>query len=58
MQTSKQNEKTALAKAYKLAGPSQITIQQVLTTAENLCRTYCKEKNLESMITGLATVKK
>jgi hypothetical protein len=56
LQTSKTTEKDALAKAYKLAGPKQITIQQVLDTAENLCKTYCKEKNLESLITGTAKV--
>jgi hypothetical protein len=54
----KTNEKTALAKAYKLAGAGQKTIQQVLDAAENLCKTYCKEKNLESLITGQAAVKK
>ena len=58
LQTSKTTEKDALAKAYKLAGPSQITIEQVLTTAGNLCKTFCKEKNLELLITGLAAVKK
>ncbi len=54
-QTSKANEKDAMVKAYKLAGAKQITIQQVLTTAENLCKTYCKEKNLESLMVGIAT---
>lgn len=58
LQTSKLGEKAALTKAYKLAGPGQITIQQVLDTAENLCKTYCKEKNLELLITGTAAVKK
>jgi hypothetical protein len=58
LQTSKTTEKDALAKAYKLAGPKQITIQQVLDTAEHLCKTYCKEKNLEVLITGTAVVKK
>lgn len=58
LQTSKLGEKAALAKAYTLAGPEQITIQQVLDTAENLCKTYCKEKNLELLITGTAAVKR
>jgi len=57
LQTSETNEKSALTQAYKLAGPKQITIQQVLDTAENLCKTYCKEKNLESLIVGIASVK-
>ena len=56
--TGKPNEKATLAKAYKLAGSGQKTIPQVLEAAENLCKVYCKEKNLESLITGLAAVKK
>jgi hypothetical protein len=54
MQTSKANERGAMTNSYKLAGPKQISIQQALTTAENLCKTYCKEKNLESLIVGIA----
>ncbi len=54
VQTSAANEKVATTQAYKLAGPKQKTIQQVLDSAENLCKTYCKEKNLESLITGVA----
>ncbi|MEO6254142.1 MAG: hypothetical protein ABIO79_12590 [Ferruginibacter sp.] len=55
---SKSKEKDALAQAYKLAGAGHITIQQVLSTAENLCKTFCKEKNLELLIDGIASVKK
>jgi len=58
LQTSKTNDKSALAQAYKLCGTGQITTQQVLTTAETLCKTFCKEKNLESLINGIASVKK
>ena len=58
LQTTSAKEKPALAKAYQLTGPKQITIQQALTSAGNLCKDYCKEKNLESLITGIATVKK
>lgn len=58
LQTSKTNEKDALAKAYKLTGPAQKTIQQILDAAGKLCNTYCKEKNLESLITGIAAAKK
>ena len=53
----KNNEKDALAKAYKLSGPAQKTIPQVLNAAEKLCSTFCKEQNLESMITGIAAAK-
>lgn len=58
LQTSKITEKDALAKAYKLAGPGQKTIAQVLAAAGKLSKTFCKEKNLELMITGMAEVKK
>ena len=58
LQTSKANEKTALANAYKLAGAGQLTIKQIFATAGNINKTYCKEKNLESLITGIAVVKK
>jgi hypothetical protein len=58
LQTSKTPEKEALAKAYKLAGPTQKTIPQVLDAAEKLSNTFCKEKNLENLVTGMATTKK
>jgi hypothetical protein len=58
LQTAKTTEKDALAKAYKLAGSSQKTIPQVLSAAEKICNTYCKEKNLESLITGIVLSKK
>jgi len=52
----KTNENDALAKAYKLAGAGQKTLQQILDAAEKLCKTFCKEKNLEALITGIAKV--
>ena len=58
LQTSKTNEKDALAKAYKLAGPGHKTIQQILDASEKISTLFCKEKNLESLITGVAVVKK
>ena len=51
------DEKAATAQAYKLSGPKQKTIDGLLNTAEDLCKTYCKEKNLESLIAGFAAVK-
>lgn len=57
LQTSKTTEKDALAKAYKLAGAGQKTIPQVLSAAGKMCNSFCKEKNLESLITGIATAK-
>ena len=57
LQTSKTSEKEALAKAYKLAGAGQKTIPQILSAAGKLCNTFCKEKNLENLITGIAAAK-
>ncbi len=57
LQTSKTNEKDALTQAYKLAGAGQKTLQQILDAAEKLCKTFCKEKNLEALITGTAATK-
>ena len=58
LQISATNEQDALAEAYKLCGTAQKTIEQLLAEAGRLCKTYCKEKNLESLITGIAAVKK
>jgi hypothetical protein len=57
LQTSKITEKDALAKAYKLAGPGHKTIQQLLDASEKISKTFCKEKNLESLIIGTAVAK-
>lgn len=53
----KTNEKTVLTKAYKLAGAGQKNIQEILKAAEVICKTFCKEKNLEALIAGIAQVK-
>lgn len=58
LQTSATNEKAALLKAYKICGPRQVTIQQALSHAEAICKTSCKEKNLETLIMGTAAVPK
>ena len=50
----KTNEQDAFAKAYKLAGAGQKTIEELLAAAGSLCKTFCKEKNLESLIIGTA----
>ena len=57
LQTSKINEKDALAQAYKLAGPGHKTIQQLLDASEKISKIFCKEKNLESLIIGTAVAK-
>lgn len=58
LQTSPVKEKEALAKAKKYGGPGQLTIQQVLDRSEALFKTYCREKNLEALIAGSASVTK
>jgi len=57
LQTSKTNDKDALTKAYKLAGPDHKTIQQILDASEKISTVFCKEKNLESLIVGIAVAK-
>jgi hypothetical protein len=57
LQTSKQTEKQALTKAYKLAGAKQKTIEQLLEEAGTLCKTFCREKNLEQLLIGTAAPK-
>lgn len=58
LQTAAVKEKEALAKAETCFGNGQLSIQQVLDKAEELFKTFCKEKNLESLVTGTASVKK
>lgn len=58
MQTSGADARNALLQAYKLCGPDQMKVNQVLTAAADLCKIYCKEKNLENLLTGVAAVKK
>lgn len=58
LQTSIKDEKAALTHAYKITGPGQLTIKQVLDTAQALCKTYFNEKNLETLINGTAGIKK
>jgi len=55
--STKTNEKNIMDKAYKISGPSQKTIEQVLEDSEKIIKTYCKEKNLESLILGIAAIK-
>ncbi len=57
LQDDNSTEKTALAKAYKLAGPKQTSLEQLLEEAGSLCKTFCKEKNLEQLVIGTAAIK-
>ncbi|MBL0183578.1 MAG: hypothetical protein IPP96_15315 [Chitinophagaceae bacterium] len=58
MQTSSLKEKAAMAKAKQICGRGQLTVQQVLDKAEELFKTYCKEKDLETLLSGTASIKK
>ncbi len=58
LQTAAAKEKEAMTRAKAYFGKDQLSIQQVLDKAEELFKTFCKEKNLESLIAGTASVKK
>lgn len=58
MQTSGVEAKAAIAQAYKLCGPEQLSVNEVLTSAASICVTYCKEHNLEKLISGTAATVK
>lgn len=57
LHTTKTKEAQSLAKVYKLAGADQKSIQALLAAASSLCKTFCKEKNLESLVIATAAVK-
>lgn len=57
LQTGKLTEIQATSKAKALLGRKQISVQMVLTRSASLVKTYCKEKNLESLTIGLAKLK-
>ena len=56
LQTTKTTDKDAAKKAYQLLGNKQLKIQQLLDKAQTICKTYFKEKNLESLLIGTAAV--
>ena len=62
LQTTRTNDKEALKKTYQLLGNAQRpadkqpTLQLLLDKAETICKTYFKEKNMESLIIGTAAV--
>ncbi len=56
LQTGKTTEKGALKKAYELLGTKQPRLHQLLDDVENICKTYFKEKNLQSLLIGTAAV--
>lgn len=56
-QTGAVSDTAAYNKAYQLLGKKQIKLPQILTTAENVCKTYFTEHNLEHLVIGTAAVK-
>jgi hypothetical protein len=55
LQTTNTAEKEALKKAQQVLGAGQPSIQELLDKAEDICRTYFKEKNLEQLVVGTAS---
>lgn len=57
-QTSVIAEKEAFDKAYEVLGKEQATIQQVLDNADQVCKTYFKEGNLDKLVIGISSIVK
>lgn len=55
-QTSGLSEKQAQAKAYKLTGSKQLSLNTILKNADAICAIYFKEKNLEQLIAATAAL--
>lgn len=51
-QSGGMNEADALREAYKIHGPKQPRIDDLLAVAGKLCKTYFEEKNLEGLVAG------
>jgi hypothetical protein len=56
-QTGAVSDTAAYTKAYQLLGKKQVKVQQILDTAEKVCKTYFNEHNLEHLVVGVAAVK-
>jgi len=54
-QLSAISEADALNKAKEFIGGDQPDLQQILTQADGICKTYFKEQNLQKLIIGTAT---
>ncbi len=53
-QTSSATDAEALKEAYKLTGPKQLKLEEILLKADAMAKTYFKEKNLEYLVVGVA----
>ena len=56
-QTATISDGAAFKKAYAIAGSNQPHINQLLTNADAVCKTYFQEKNLQKLVIGTAAVK-
>ena len=56
-QTGAVSDISAYNKAYQLLGKKQIKLQQILTAAEKISKTYFTEHNLEHLVIGTAAAK-
>ena len=56
-QTGAVSDTAAYNKAYQLLGKKQIKLPQILTAAENICKKYFTEHNLEHLVVGVAATK-
>lgn len=56
-QTGAVSDTAAYNKAYQLLGKKQVKVQQILDTAEKVCKTYFTEHNLEHLVVGVAKAK-
>ena len=56
-QTEKLSEADALKKAYQLLGKKQPTVDNLLSQAGTISKTYFKEKSLEALVVGEGSVK-
>lgn len=57
-QTGTVSDTGAYNKAYQILGKKQVKVQQILDTAEKVCKTYFTEHNLEHLVVGVATAVK
>jgi hypothetical protein len=57
LQTGANGDEAAFKKAYQLLGNKQPKLQQLLDAAEEICKTYFNENNLEHMVIGVAAAK-
>jgi hypothetical protein len=56
-QTASVSDEEAYKKAYQMLGNKQLKLQQILKSADAICKTYFNEHNLEHLVIGTAAAK-